>query len=157
MNNKVKYAILFYVGFTTYVAIEVMFRGYSTILMGITGAICFLFFDKINEWIPWNMDLSIQGIIGGIFVTLMELIIGLGLQILNLPPMWNYSNMWMNYKGIMCPLFSCIWCVFSIIGIILADSINYYLLWNGDRPIYKLLWNFDVVLPERKCHCDLCE
>ena len=157
MNNKVKYCILFYVGFTTYIAIEVMFRGYSTILMGITGAICFLFFDKINEWIPWNLDLFFQGFIGGVFVTLMELIIGLGLQWFNLPPMWDYSNEWMNYKGVICPLFSLIWIFFAMIGIILADCINYYLLWNGDKPEYLFYRKIHIVFPEMKCHCNLCE
>ncbi len=153
MSNKIKYGILFYVGFCTYITIEVLFKNSSYALMGFDGAICFLFFDKINEYIPWNLDLFLQGCIGSVFVTISELVIGFCLQYLNLPPMWNYSNQWMNYKGIICPLFSFIWIWLAIIGIILADCINYYLLWNGDRPQYKLFHFIKINLPKRKCYC----
>ena len=54
MSNKIKYAILFYVGFTTYITIETLFRGYSFCLMGIDGAICFLIFDSTG----WNYTKS---------------------------------------------------------------------------------------------------
>ncbi len=87
MSNKTKYLILFYVGFTTYITIETLFRGYSYALMGIDGAICFLIFDKINEYIPWKLDLFLQGCIGSVVVTLSELLIGLGIQYLNMKPM----------------------------------------------------------------------
>lgn len=153
MSNKVKYLILFYVGFTTYITIETLFRGYSFALMGFDGAICFLIFDKINEYIPWNVDLFIQGCIGSIVVTISELIIGLSLQYFNMQPMWDYSDQWMNYKGVICLLFSFLWIWLAIIGIIVADCINYYLLWNGDRPIYKLFGVIDIKFPQRKCYC----
>lgn len=153
MNNKVKYLILFYVGFTTYITIETLFRGYSYALMGLDGAILFILFDKINEHIPWDMDLICQGIIGSFMVTLSELIIGFGLDILCLQPMWDYSNEWMNFNGYICPLFSFLWIWLAIIGIILADCINYYLLWNGDRPRYKLFGFIEFEFPERKCYC----
>lgn len=153
MSNKIKYCILFYVGFTTYITIEVLFKNYSYALMGITGAICFLIFDKINELIPWNLDLFIQGCIGSIVVTLFELIIGLGLQYLNVSPMWDYTSQWMNYKGVICPLFSFLWIWLAIIGIVLADCINYYLIWNGDRPKYILFGFIHFKFPERKCYC----
>lgn len=153
MSNKIKYIILFYVGFTTYITIETLFRGYSFALMGLDGAICFLLFDKINEYIPWDLDLFWQGCIGSIIVTFSELIIGLGLQVLEASPMWDYSTQWMNYKGVICPLFSFLWIWLAIIGIILADCINYYLLWNGDKPTYKLFGFIHLNFPERKCHC----
>lgn len=152
MSDKIKYIILFYVGFTTYLAIEVLFRGYSYPLMGFTGAVCFLLFDKINEIIPWNMDLLWQGIIGSCIVTGFEFAIGTLLQYFALPPMWDYSAMWLNYKGIICPLFSFIWVLIACVGIVLADCINYYLLWNGDRPQYTLLYSFHISFPKRK-HC----
>ena len=152
MSNKIKYIILFYIGFTTYITIETLFRGYSYSLMGLDGAICFLIFDKINEYIPWNLDLFLQGCIGSIIVTISELFIGLSLQYLNLQPMWDYSNEWMNYKGVICPLFSFLWILLAIIGIIVADCINYYLLWNGDRPNYKLFKFIHLSFPQRKCY-----
>ncbi len=153
MSNKVKYLIIFYVGFTTYITIEVLFRNFSYPLMGIDGAICFLFFDKINEYIPWHMDLFLQGCVGSLFVTLSELFIGFSLDLLNMKPMWDYSEQWMNFNGYICPLFSFLWIWLAIIGIIVADCINYYLLWNGDRPIYKLFGFINFRFPPRKCYC----
>lgn len=153
MSNKVKYIILFYVGFTTYITIECLFRGYSYPLMGFIGAICFILFDKINEYISWDLDIFLQGCIGSVIVTIFELAIGLILQYFNLQPMWNYSNMWLNYRGVICPLFSFLWIWLAIIAIIIADCINYYLLWNGDRPKYKLFKFIHFNFPERKCYC----
>ena len=152
MSNKVKYFILFYVGFTTYITIETLFRGYSFALMGIDGAILFILFDKINEYILWNLDLFWQGVIGSFMVTLSELIIGFGLNILNMQPMWDYSDQWMNYHGYICPLFSFLWIWLAVIGIVLADCINYYLLWNGDKPKYKLFRFIKFEFPERKVY-----
>ena len=44
----------------------------------------------------------------GLIMTLIELIGGLiGLK--NNVRLWDYSDRWMNYKGIICPLFSAIW------------------------------------------------
>lgn len=45
-----------------------------------------------------------------------------------LPVIWDYSNVFLNYKGIICLPFSLIWVVLSIIAVIIADAINYYLL-----------------------------
>ena len=156
MNNLVKYLVLFYVGFTTYLSIETLYRGYSFLLMGIVGGICFLLFDKINEYIPWNLDIILQGIIGSFIVTTFELIIGVSLKYFNLNPMWDYSMEWMNYKGVICPLFSFLWVGLSIVGIIVADCINYYLLWNGDRPSYKILKFIHITFPKRICHFNCC-
>ena len=153
MSNRAKYVILFYVGFTTYITIETLFRGYSYALMGFDGAILFILFDKINEYLPWDMDLLYQGFIGSMMVTFSELIIGFGLDFFSLQPMWDYSEHWMNFNGYICPLFSFIWVLLAIIGIILADCINYYLLWNGDRPKYKLFGFIRFEFPERKCYC----
>lgn len=44
----------------------------------------------------------------GLLMTLIELIGGLiGLK--NDVKLWDYSDRWMNFKGIICPLFSAIW------------------------------------------------
>ena len=61
-------------------------------------------------------DLSINPILivllMGLLMTIIEFIGGLiGLK--NNVKLWDYSNRWMNYKGIICPLFSAIW---TIIG-----------------------------------------
>lgn len=153
MSDKIKHTILFYVGFTSYITIETLFRGYSYPLMGLDGAICFLLFDKINEYIPWKMDLFWQGVIGSVIVTISELVIGLTLQYFDILPMWDYSREWMNFRGVICPLFSFLWIWLAVVGIIMADCINYYLLWNGDRPQYQLFKILKFKFPKRRYYC----
>ena len=68
----------------------------------------------------------------------MEFIIGNLYLAGLLPKMWDYSNMWLNYKGIICLPFSLLWIVLSIVAIFLADSINYYIYKELPIPYYKL-------------------
>ena len=44
----------------------------------------------------------------GLLMTLIELIGGL-IALKNNVKLWDYSNQWGNYKGVICPLFSAIW------------------------------------------------
>lgn len=67
----------------------------------------------------WAKTLIILAIIG-VMMTLIELIAGLifirGMHI----KLWDYSNRWGNYKGVICPLFSLIWFI--------AGSLYYFFL-----------------------------
>ena len=152
MSKKyfLKYIILFLVGYCVYISIEVTFRNYSFPLMGIVGAISFVLIDRINEVMPWDTDLIIQSIIGSLIVTTFELIVGEGLKIFNQPPMWDYSSLPFNFDSVICLPFSLIWVLLSAIAIILADSINYYLLHEEPVPHYKIL-NHNFSLPQRNC------
>lgn len=55
----------------------------------------------------------------GAIMTLIELIGGL-IGLANNVKLWDYSNQWGNFKGIICPLFSAIWT--------LAGALYYYVL-----------------------------
>lgn len=148
--NLVKYYILFCVGFCTYSIIEILFRGYTYFTMGITGGIAFLIIDQINNKISWDLDLLIQGIIGSTVVTFLEFMIGIFCLRNNLSPMWDYSSMPLNYNGIICLPFSIIWIFVSILGIWIADLINYYIFLEEPRPYYKIWGKTVLVFPEIK-------
>ena len=137
--NILKKAIMFLVGYCLYVAIEVTYRSYSFWLMGVVGGIMFLLLDQINNKISWDVDILIQGTIGSLIITFFEYVIGELFLHGVLPVMWDYSNVLLNYKGIICLPFSFIWFVLSIIAVIIADAINYYLLDDEEVvPYYKL-------------------
>lgn len=57
------------------------------------------------------LDFVLLFVVIGLVMTLIELIAGeifiLGLHV----KLWDYSKRWMNYKGIICPLFSLVWAV----------------------------------------------
>jgi uncharacterized membrane protein len=145
-----KNVVLSYVGFTTYIAIEVCYRSRSHWLMGICGALALLILDKINNYISWDMDILLQGCIGSALITGMEFIIG-NLSLAGvLPKMWDYSNVWLNYKGIICLPFSLIWIVLSICAIMLADAINYYIFDELPIPYYRLFGKVIIKFKEKK-------
>lgn len=146
----VKYYTLFCIGFCTYSIIEILFRGYTYFTMGVTGGIAFLIVDQINNRISWNLDILIQGCIGSIVVTLLELIIGSYCIHNNIPLMWDYSSMPLNYNGIICLPFSLIWIVLSIIAIMVADLINYYIFEEEPCPYYKLFGQKIIKYSEKR-------
>ena len=73
----------------------------------------------------------------GILMTLIELIAGLifikGMHI----KLWDYSDRWGNFKGVICPLFSFIWLV---VGCLYYFLLNPYLVmaisWISENLIY---------------------
>lgn len=135
----IKKLILFSIGFFLYSLIEILFRGYTYFTMGILGGIILLLVDSINNKLSWNIDLIWQGVIGSFAITTCELVLGEILKILNISSMWDYSNMPFNYDGVICVPFSIIWIFISIIGILVADFINYYIFKEKPKPYYSVL------------------
>lgn len=66
-----------------------------------------------------------------------------------LPMMWDYSDLPLNYDGIICVPFSVIWLFLSVMAIFLADCINYYILEDGERPRYILFGKFIFFFKKR--------
>lgn len=133
-----KNVVLSVVGGLSYGIIELIYRQKTYYLMILCGAIAIILLDKINDCISWDMDILLQGCIGSLIITGMEFIIG-NLYFMGIvPKMWDYSNVWLNYKGIICLPFSLIWILLSICAILLADTINYYVFHELPVPYYKL-------------------
>ena len=150
MKIIIKNIILFAVGYCVYIAIEVTYRGFSYPLMGLCGGLALMIMDKINDYISWDVDIIIQGSIGSIIITFFELIIGeISLHTDFLPIMWDYSNVLLNYDGVICLPFSLIWIGLSIIGILVADTINYYIINIQPCPYYKCMGKVVLRFRER--------
>ena len=150
MNNLLRLAVIFIIGFCFYIAIEVCFRGYSYPLMGICGGVILLILDYINERISWDMDLILQGMVGSFFITLFELIVGIVLKSFDFSPMWDYSDIPFNFMGIICLPYSLLWIIVSIAGILLSDAINYYAFKKQPVPYYKLFGKTLIKFEEQK-------
>lgn len=150
MKIIIKNIILFAVGYCVYIAIEVTYRGFSYPLMGLCGGLALMIMDKINDYISWDIDIIIQGSIGSIIITFFELIIGeISLHTDFLPIMWDYSNVLLNFDGVICLPFSLIWIGLSIIGILVADTINYYIINIQPCPYYKCMGKVVLKFRER--------
>ena len=132
-----EYLFLFYFYGATYVTIEVFFREHSHWTMFLLGAICGILIGKLNERVSWNVPIWLQMIAGGCIVTALEFVWGYVLNIVLQLNLWDYSNMWGNFMGQICPLFSLAWCLISGVAIILDDYLKYW-FFDEEKPKYKL-------------------
>ena len=136
MKNKVnKSIILFFIGAISYGLVELFWRGYTHTSMLIVGGMMFLVIGGINEYLPWDLPLETQCLIGAIAVTATEFVVGLILNVWLGLGIWDYSNMAGNIMGQICPIFSLAWIALSFVAILLDDYIRYK-LWNEKRPKY---------------------
>ena len=125
------------IGGTTYVFIEIAWRGHSHISMFILGGVCFLLLGYINEYIPWEMGLIWQCLIGAGIVTCAEYITGMIVNVWLGLGVWDYSNMPFNLHGQICLPFCFVWMLLSFIGIVLDDWLRYW-FWGEERPHYTI-------------------
>ena len=143
MKDIFRIIVMFIVGFSAYITIEVIYRGFSYLLMGAMGGIVFILIDRINEHYTWDTELPFQAIIGGIYATIAELIVGLiDVEYLGVG-MWDYSEELYNFMGIVCPKFSLCWCGLALLAVFVADFVNYCIYRNSQRPYYLIfgkLW-----------------
>lgn len=146
IKQWLKIFILFLIGGFIYVAIELGFRGHSHWTMFLLGGLCFILIGGLNNYIPWEMSIIKQGIIGALIVTSLEFIFGLVLNLyLNLG-IWDYSNMPFNILGQICLPFSIAWFFLSLVAIFVDDWLR-YVLFKEERPHYHL---FTVCKEENK-------
>ena len=132
-----KHAVLALCGGCVYFLIEMAWRGHSHWTMAVLGGVCFVLIGDINEFIPWNMPLVLQGAIGSGIVTLLELVSGIILNLWLGLGIWDYSNMPFNFLGQICLPFTLLWVALSIIAVVLDDWLRYW-LFGEDRPTYTL-------------------
>lgn len=146
IKQWLKIFILFLIGGFIYVAIELGFRGHSHWTMFLLGGLCFILIGGLNNYIPWEMSIIKQGIIGALIITSLEFIFGLVLNLyLNLG-IWDYSNMPFNILGQICLPFSMAWFFLSLVAIFVDDWLR-YILFKEEKPYYHL---FTVCKEENK-------
>ena len=132
-----KHAVLALCGGCVYFLIEMAWRGHSHWTMAVLGGVCFVLIGDINEFIPWNMPLILQGAIGSGIVTALELVAGIILNLWLGLGIWDYSNMPFNLLGQICLPFTLLWVALSIVAVVLDDWLRYW-LFGEDRPTYAL-------------------
>ena len=154
MKILVAIATLFVIGSTAGYVIELLFRRFVsqkrwvnpgfmvgpyiplygfgvTILFGLSNI-------PLNSFgLPKWAEVLITLVAIGIALTLIELVAGLifikGLHM----KLWDYSDRWGNFKGLICPLFSAIWFVAGAAYYFLLDPILVKaLLFIAEYPLY---------------------
>ncbi len=138
MKRLFKALFLWAIGGGLYYSIELLWRGYSHWTMFILGGLCFVLIGELNEQYTWEMALISQMVISAIGVTLLELITGLFVNRLLHFGIWDYSRMPYNFYGQICLLYTNLWFILSLIGILLDDFIRWKLM-GEEKQHYKIL------------------
>lgn len=130
-----KIIALFIIGGLAYCGIEIIWRGHTHWTMGILGGLCFVIIGGLNNYIPWEMKLWKQAIIGSLVITSCELVSGIILNLFLGLHIWDYSNIPFNLLGQICLPFTILWFFLSIICIFIDDWLR-YILFHEKRPSY---------------------
>lgn len=142
MRNLIKYSVLFCIGATVYFEIELNWRYFVNTLpvhwsMPILGGVLFILIGGLNNWLPWEMSLLLQSLIGAVVATTFEFISGCVLNLQLGLGIWDYSHIPFNIMGQICVPFSAMWVLLAGIAIVLDDYLRYW-LFNETKPRYKL-------------------
>ena len=132
-----KTLFLFFCGGIAYGFIELLWRGYTHWTMLVLGGVLFVLIGGINNYFTWDMSLVLQCLLGSAIVTGAELVSGIILNIWLGLGIWDYSHMWGNVLGQICPQFTLVWIVLSGVAIFLDDCLR-YTLWGEPYPHYIL-------------------
>lgn len=91
-----------------YGLVEVVWRGYTHPSMVITGGVCFALICAVNGRLA-HRSLVCRSAACAACVTAVEFCVGLLVNRVFRMGVWDYSDMWMDLLGQICPLYSCLW------------------------------------------------
>ena len=134
-----KALIMYYLGGMLYVLIEWLWRGRSHPSMFLLGGLCFVLLGGLNEGLRPELPLWLQGLMGAVIVTALELAcglivnLGLGLNV------WDYSNMPLNFLGQICLPFTLLWVPLSAVAVLLDDWLR-HVLFGEPKVAHRWLW-----------------
>lgn len=137
MKQFLKYLFLFWFGGSFYITLEVLWRGYSHWTMGVLAGFVFISIGLLNEIWSWDTSIIIQILAGTIIATTGEFITGCIVNLWLGWDIWDYSDMWGNILGQICPAFIALWIPISLLSIVIDDMIRWK-FFNEEKPKYKL-------------------
>lgn len=133
----VKYAFLAWFGGATYVALEVIWRGYSHLTMLVLAAMVFIIVGLLNEVWSWQTSLALQVAAGTALATALEFITGCIVNLWLGWAVWDYSDMPGNLLGQICPQYTALWLPLTLVAILLDDYIRWR-FFDEEKPHYTL-------------------
>lgn len=133
--------VLFVIGGTLYIGIEVIWRSFrgshpTHWTMFLLGGIAFLLIGAINEFLPWETPIWKQMLIGTGIILIVEFDFGCVLNLWLGLGIWDYSDMPFNILGQICLPFAIAWFFLSAAAIVLDDYLRYW-LFGEEKPRYR--------------------
>ena len=114
-----KQLALFGLGGSTYVGLELLWRGRSHISMFGAGGLCFLLLGKLEK-LP--LSLPVRAAAGAGVITAVEL--GTGLLVNRDYRIWDYRDVPLNYRGQICAGFSILWIGAAALVLLIHDPLE---------------------------------
>ena len=102
---------LFLLGGSGYMALELLWRGWSHGSMFLAGGSCFLLLGKLQNTRP-RLPLLLRGLVGAGIITMVEFAAGLLFN--RSYRVWDYRNMPLNIRGQICLPFCLLWVPVSL-------------------------------------------
>lgn len=133
MYRALKFFTLFAVGGLAYGCIEIAERGYSHITMALLGGAAMAVIHILNEQRRHGGSLPLLAFISALFITSCELLSGEILNRLLDMHIWNYSDMPLNFDGVICLYYALFWWLLSFAAFILDEIIRYRIF--RERPM----------------------
>ena len=121
-RNLLLYALAFAVGGVGYPLIELLFRGRSHISMALAGGLSLAFI----VWLGVRhraKPLLLRALLASLFITAVELLIGIYVNITLHLSVWDYSEQPLNLWGQICLLYTSIWFLLALPLCALAGKI----------------------------------
>ena len=106
--------------------------------MLVLAAILCIPIERAGAEMPWDVPLWMQAAGCAVLVTATELIAGLILNVWLGLGVWDYSDLWGNLWGQICPQFAAIWWGLCRVFIPVFDWMRYAVA-GGERPRYRVI------------------
>ena len=112
MIRKAEYICMFLAGGVIYGLIEMLWRGFTHWSMTVAGGICVLTIHLLNQRMR-ERSMAFRCAVGCAVITGVEFAVGVIVNLLLGWNVWDYSGMYGNLLGQICPAFSFMWFLIS--------------------------------------------
>ena len=116
-----KKSVLFALGGCTYMALELLWRGWSHSSMFLAGGLCFLLLGQLNRAQP-RLPLLLRALASAGIITMVEY--AAGLVVNREYAVWDYRDQPLNYHGQICFGFFLLWIPIGIAAMYLYDFLE---------------------------------
>ena len=94
--------------------------------------------ERCGDELPWSCPLLVQAAICTVLVTLTEFVAGLIINVWLGMGVWDYSDLWGNLLGQICPQYTAIWFILCTVFIVVFDYLRYAVA-GGEKPHYTFV------------------
>lgn len=116
-----KYFFIYLFGALVYGLMELMWRGRTHWTMLICGGTCFCIMYILSA-LP--LPFAVKCLLSAASITAVEFFTGYIVNLRLRWQVWDYSDMRFNLMGQICPLFSALWLLLSVPGLLLCRRLH---------------------------------